>query len=130
MAMRKYAGRRWAMYVSSLACPFNCFYCTNAGVYGRKWNALPVEQVVEETIDLTRRYNLELLWMADDNFLVDLKRALEIAEALVRAGATLSGASRRPRTSLPASASRNCRCSKDLDCTKYVRGSRPRPPPS
>jgi anaerobic magnesium-protoporphyrin IX monomethyl ester cyclase len=84
----KVCGRRWAMYVSSLACPFNCFYCTNAGVYGRKWNALPVEQVVEETIELTRRYNLELLWMADDNFLVDLKRSLEIAEGLVRAGAT------------------------------------------
>jgi anaerobic magnesium-protoporphyrin IX monomethyl ester cyclase len=84
----KVCGRRWAMYVSSLACPFNCFYCTNAGVYGRKWNALPVEQVVEETIELTRRYNLELLWMADDNFLVDLKRAMEIAEGLVRAGAT------------------------------------------
>jgi radical SAM superfamily enzyme YgiQ (UPF0313 family) len=80
-------GRRWAMYVSSLACPFNCFYCTNAGVYGRKWNALPVEQVVEETIDLTNRYNLELLWMADDNFLVDLERALQIAEGLVRAKA-------------------------------------------
>jgi radical SAM superfamily enzyme YgiQ (UPF0313 family) len=81
-------GRRWAMYVSSLACPFNCSYCTNAGVYGRKWNALPVDQVVEETIALTRRYNLELLWMADDNFLVDLKRSLEIAEGLIRAGAT------------------------------------------
>ena len=80
-------GRRWAMYVSSLACPFNCFYCTNAGVYGRKWNALPVDQVVEETIALTRRYHLELLWMADDNFLVDLKRSLEIAEGLIRAGA-------------------------------------------
>ena len=64
-AYEKVCGRRWAMYVSSLACPFNCAYCTNAGVYGRKWNALPVEQVVEETVDLTRRYRLELLWMSD-----------------------------------------------------------------
>ena len=71
-AYERVCGRRWTMYVSSLACPFNCSYCTNAGVYGRKWNALPVEQVVEETIELTRRYRLELLWMADDNFLVDL----------------------------------------------------------
>lgn len=86
-AYERVCGRRWAMYVSSLACPFNCSYCTNAGVYGRKWNALPVDQVVAETIELTRRYNLELLWMADDNFLVDLKRSLEIAEGLVRAGA-------------------------------------------
>lgn len=87
-AYERVCGRRWAMYVSSLACPFNCAYCTNAGVYGRKWNALPVEQVVEETIDLTERYRLELLWMADDNFLVDLDRALKIAEGLIRAGAS------------------------------------------
>lgn len=87
-AYERVCGRRWAMYVSSLACPFDCAYCTNAGVYGRKWNALPVEQVVDETTDLTRRYRLELLWMADDNFLVDLRRALEIAEGLIRAGGT------------------------------------------
>ena len=86
-AYEKVCGRRWAMYVSSLACPFNCSYCTNAGVYGRKWNALPADQVVEETVELTRRYRLELLWMADDNFLVDFDRALQIAEGLVRAKA-------------------------------------------
>ncbi len=87
-AYERVCGRRWAMYVSSLACPFNCSYCTNAGVYGRKWNALPVEQVVEETLDLSRRYRLELLWMADDNFLVDIDRALRIAEGLIHAGGT------------------------------------------
>ncbi|HEV2420038.1 MAG TPA: radical SAM protein [Terriglobia bacterium] len=86
-AYEKICGRRWAMYVSSLACPFNCAYCTNAGVYGRKWNALPVEQVVEETTELARRYRLELLWMADDNFLVDIERALLIAEGLIKTGA-------------------------------------------
>jgi len=87
-AYERICGRRWAMYVSSLACPFNCNYCTNAGVYGRKWNALPVEQVVDDTIELTRRYRLELIWMADDNFLVDLDRALQIADGLVRRNAT------------------------------------------
>jgi radical SAM superfamily enzyme YgiQ (UPF0313 family) len=75
------------MYTSSLACPFNCSYCTNAGVYGRKWNALPAEQFVEETVDLTRRYNLEMLWVVDDNFLVDLDRARSISDGLVRAEA-------------------------------------------
>lgn len=86
-AYERLCGRRWAMYTSSLACPFNCSYCTNAGVYGRKWNALPAEQVVEETVDLTTRYRLEMLWIVDDNFLVDLDRAREIGEGLVRAGA-------------------------------------------
>jgi radical SAM superfamily enzyme YgiQ (UPF0313 family) len=87
-AYERCCGRRWAMYISSLACPFNCAYCTNAGVYGRKWNALPAEQFVEETVDLTRRYRLDLLWVVDDNFLVDLDRARLIAEGLVRAKST------------------------------------------
>ena len=83
-AYERASGKRWAMYTSSLACPYNCGYCTNAGVYGRKWNALPAEQFVEETVDLSRRYNLEMLWIVDDNFLVDLDRARAIAEGLVR----------------------------------------------
>lgn len=87
-AYERSCGRRWAMYISSLACPFNCSYCTNAGVYGRKWNALSPEQFVEETVDLTNRYNLEMVWVVDDNFLVDLDRARMIADGLVRAGAT------------------------------------------
>ena len=86
-AYERSCGRRWAMYTSSLACPFNCSYCTNGGVYGRKWNALPAEQVVEETLDLTRRYGLEMLWIVDDNFLVDLDRGLAIADGLVRQNA-------------------------------------------
>src|SRR3981081_644374 len=82
-AYERSCGRRWAMYISSLACPFNCSYCTNAGVYGRKWNALPPEQFVEETVDLSRRYGLEMIWVVDDNFLVDLDGAGGIAEGLV-----------------------------------------------
>jgi anaerobic magnesium-protoporphyrin IX monomethyl ester cyclase len=85
-AYERTCGRRWAMYITSLACPFNCAYCTNEGVYGRKWNALPADQVVEEMTDLVKRYRLELLWVVDDNFLVDRARAVAIADGLVRSG--------------------------------------------
>src|SRR5580704_1270389 len=85
-AYERVCGRRWAMYTSSLACPYNCAYCTNDGVYGRKWNALEPDQVVEETTDLVNRYGLSLLWLVDDNFLVDRDRAVGIAEGLVRRG--------------------------------------------
>jgi radical SAM superfamily enzyme YgiQ (UPF0313 family) len=85
-AYQRVCGRRWAMYISSLACPYSCAYCTNEGVYGRQWNALEPEQVVEETTDLVTRYRLELLWVVDDNFLVDRERAVKIAEGLVRRG--------------------------------------------
>src|SRR5439155_781442 len=74
-AYERVCGRRWAMYTSSLACPYNCAYCTNDGVYGRKWNGLDPEQVAEETTTLVSRYGLSLLWIVDDNFLVDRERA-------------------------------------------------------
>jgi anaerobic magnesium-protoporphyrin IX monomethyl ester cyclase len=83
-AYERVCGRRWAMYTSSLACPYNCAYCTNQGLYGRKWNALEPEQASEEMADLARRYHLELLWVVDDNFLVDRERAVGIAEGLIR----------------------------------------------
>src|SRR5215813_12427893 len=85
-AYERICGRRWAMMITSLACPFNCAYCTNEGVYGRRWNALPAGQVVEEMTDVVKRYRLELLWVVDDNFLVDRPRAVAIAEGLVRSG--------------------------------------------
>lgn len=85
-AYERVCGRRWAMYISSLACPYSCAYCTNEGVYGRQWNALEAERVVDETADLVSRYGLELLWVVDDNFLVDRERALKIAEGLVCRG--------------------------------------------
>jgi anaerobic magnesium-protoporphyrin IX monomethyl ester cyclase len=85
-AYQRVCGRRWAMYTSSLACPYNCGYCTNNAVYGRKWNALDAEQVAEETCDLVSRYGLSLLWIVDDNFLVDRERAVAIAEGILRRG--------------------------------------------
>src|SRR5450432_716151 len=85
-AYERVCGRRWAMYTSSLACPYNCAYCTNDGVYGRKWNALDAEQVAEETTTLVSRHGLTLLWIVDDNFLVDRERAVLIAEGIIRRG--------------------------------------------
>ena len=85
-AYERVCGRRWAMYTSSLACPYNCAYCTNDGVYGRKWNALEPAQVAEETCDVVSRYGLELLWIVDDNFLVDRERAIGIAEGILEKG--------------------------------------------
>jgi anaerobic magnesium-protoporphyrin IX monomethyl ester cyclase len=86
-AYERVCGRRWANYTTSLACPYNCGYCTNAGVYGRKWNGLSPEQVAEESTDLATRYRLSLLWFVDDNFMVDRARAIGIAEELIRRNA-------------------------------------------
>ena len=101
-AYERVCGRRWTNYVSSFACPYNCSYCTNAGVYGRKWNALPPDQVGEELTDLVTRYRLQLIWIIDDNYMVDRARCVEISEEIVRRAAR-----NRPRFSWSIQASTN-----------------------
>src|SRR5439155_25991810 len=65
----KLSGRRWIYYTSSHGCPYDCSFCSNASLYGRAWNALPAERVVEELVELVKRFRLELVSIVDDNFL-------------------------------------------------------------
>lgn len=79
-------GMRWIMYSSSHGCPYNCSYCSNASVYGRNLDVLPVEQVVDEITYLVRKYRLRLVGIIDDLFFASRERSLQIAEGFVRAG--------------------------------------------
>ena len=74
------------MYSTSHGCPYNCGYCSNASVYGRNLDVLPVEQVVEEVTWLAGRYGIELMGLIDDIFFAFRSRSLEIAEGFVRTG--------------------------------------------
>ncbi len=80
------SGRRWLTYTSSHGCPYDCSFCSNASLYGRAWNALPSERVVDEVVDIVRRFRLDMIDIVDDNFLVDQPRGVEIAEGLLASG--------------------------------------------
>ena len=77
---------RWLMYTTSHGCPYNCSYCSNASVYGRKLDMLPVEQVVDEVTYLVKTYGIQLLGIIDDIFFAFRERSLEMAEGFIRNG--------------------------------------------
>ncbi len=79
-------GLRWVMYSSSHGCPYDCGYCSNASVYGRNLDLLPVEQVVDEVAYLVRKFRIGLLGIIDDIFFAFRERCLRIAEGFLRAG--------------------------------------------
>ena len=82
---------------------------------------------MDETIRLTRKYHLELLWMADDNFLVDLDRALKIAEGLIRAGGDFKWSIQATTESYRAAdRRRTAHCSAAPACIRSARALRPR----
>lgn len=83
---QRFTGLRWAMYSSSHGCPYNCSYCSNASVYGRNLDVLPVDQVVDEVGYLVRKHGIQLLGIIDDIYFAFRDRCLEMAEGFLRAG--------------------------------------------
>lgn len=77
------AGVRQLAYTTSVGCPYQCNYCTDQVFYKRRFNAYSAERVVDELNDLVPRYQIDYVPMFDSNFLVDRKRAVEIAKGLI-----------------------------------------------
>ncbi len=80
------AGRRKLPYATSTGCPYACNYCTDMVFYNRRFNAYDVDRVVTELTDLVGRHRLEEVALVDSNFLVDVHRAVAIAQGIVDSG--------------------------------------------
>jgi radical SAM superfamily enzyme YgiQ (UPF0313 family) len=82
----RYTGVRWLMYPSSHGCPYRCGYCSNASIYGQRYDALPAERVIDEVGTLVRRHRPHLVGICDDLFYASRPRSIEIAEGFIRSG--------------------------------------------
>ncbi len=79
-------GVRKLPYATSTGCPYACNYCTDMVFYNRRFNAYDVDRVVGEVTDLVRAHRLQEIALVDSNFLVDVHRALAIAQGFVDSG--------------------------------------------
>lgn len=86
-AYERAGGGRKLPYASSVGCPYACNYCTDMVYYRRRFNALSSQRVVAEVTDLVSRNGLNEVALLDSNFLVDAKRAMDIARGFLNFGA-------------------------------------------
>lgn len=63
---------------TSRGCPHRCTFCYNTSFNKRKWRAKDPDRVIAEINELVERYNINGIYLMDDNFFADLKRAKEI----------------------------------------------------
>ncbi len=63
---------------TSRGCPYNCTYCSNTSIHGKKMRYMSVEKVVSEIDYLIENYGLNVLLIEDDHFLSDVPRAIKI----------------------------------------------------
>ncbi len=89
-AYEEAGGRRQLPFATSVGCPYACKYCTDTVFYNRRFNAYSTERVVEEVTRLVRDYRIKQVSLLDSNFLVNTKRAVEIARGFAASGRRFS----------------------------------------
>lgn len=73
----------YANVITSRGCPFHCGYCSKS-VFGNSFRALSPERVVSEIEFLIKRYKIREIHFYDDDFTMDLKRAEEICDLILK----------------------------------------------
>lgn len=81
-----YRGRKMFFYQSSRGCPCKCAYCYNRAFSLGRLRAKSAERVLAELKDLRSRYDFSLVYLLDDNFFIDQRRAMAILSGLKELG--------------------------------------------
>ena len=68
--------------ITSRGCPAKCTFCSAEKVWGRKYRARTVNNILEEMKLLRSKYGIEELMFEDDNVTADPKRAKELFSAM------------------------------------------------
>ncbi len=72
-------------YMSSVGCPYRCYYCS-VGSFSGKWMGEGAERVVKVIGGLKKNFGFKKVVFWDNVFFVDKERALEIAHGLSAMG--------------------------------------------
>ena len=71
-------------YISSVGCPHGCRFCAEVAAFKRRWIGLKADRVIGDFKKLVEDYNVDGIWLNDSNYLTDKKRALAIAEGIIK----------------------------------------------
>ena len=72
--------------LTSRGCPYNCIFCSNHIVMGKKWRSRSPENVVEEIEQIVHTYHIKQVDFLDDNLTLDKKRMETICDLIVERG--------------------------------------------
>jgi radical SAM superfamily enzyme YgiQ (UPF0313 family) len=71
---------------TSRGCPFNCAFCSNESVWGKKYTAFSAGRVVAEIEYLIVHYGAKGIYFRENNFTANRKRVLEFCNLLLEKG--------------------------------------------
>ena len=71
---------------TSRGCTRNCNFCSIQHMYGKSYRTYPVERVIDDLDYIYRRRKTRLIFVADDNLVLNPKWVDEICEAIIKKG--------------------------------------------
>jgi len=69
---------------TSRGCPNNCSFCYNKFFNKCKWRALSAENVIKNIKQVIDNFKIKNIYFYDDNFFVNVKRAKNIANGIIK----------------------------------------------
>lgn len=69
-----------AAVITSRGCPGRCTYCCTAQIFGKRFRARSVENILAEIEELIREYGVKEIHIADDVFTLNKRRALKFCQ--------------------------------------------------
>jgi radical SAM superfamily enzyme YgiQ (UPF0313 family) len=68
---------------TSRGCPYKCGFCYNAMFHKSIWRTMSVEKSVEKIKWHVKKFNLDVIWLRDDEYFTNPKRCVDISKKLV-----------------------------------------------
>lgn len=82
-------GKTPVNFYSSRGCPYNCYFCATPLYTGRIFRSHSSEYVIKNLKYLKERYGFNSVFFSDDNFMIDVKRSMDIISGLGKIGMTI-----------------------------------------
>lgn len=68
--------------LTSRGCPFNCGFCQQSSLLGKKWRGRPVDEIIRE-LRYWKNKGKKIIHIIDDNFAMNKERVLTLSRRIV-----------------------------------------------
>ena len=82
--LRGEINKPYTIVITSRGCPYNCVFCSNCIVWGKKWRPRTPKSVVDELEQVVKVFGIKQVDFSDDNLTLDRQRIVEICDLIVQ----------------------------------------------
>lgn len=76
--------KKAASIIANRGCPYGCSFCATTKMWGKRFRARSVTNIINEIAFLMKKYNIDCFWILDDTFTVDKRKVEEFCNEILQ----------------------------------------------